>query len=210
MLELSQVIYGVRDLAAAATAVEALGLTTIEGGHHPGLGTANRIVPLNRQYFELLGVVERTTAAANPYGQALIRRIAGGDCLVRWSLRTDDIEGVAGRLGLPIESRQRLRPDGVRLSWRAAGLDLSLRESWLPFFMQWDDPHLYPGTTPVQHAAGATGVAWLELATDDPVRLKRWMGAADVPLRVVAGPPGLRRVAIATAGGDIVLPPTAD
>ncbi|HEX2173395.1 MAG TPA: VOC family protein, partial [Dehalococcoidia bacterium] len=80
-LELSQVILGVQDLAAAADRVAALGFTVLDGGCHPGLGTANRIVPLGRQYLELLGVVDKDDAAAHGYGQALLRAIADGDRL---------------------------------------------------------------------------------------------------------------------------------
>ena len=122
MLELGQVVLGVRDLDAATRRMEALGFSVLDGGVPPGLGTANRIIPLGRQYLELLGVMDAALAAANWYGQALLARIADGDRLVRWSLRTDRIEEVAGALGLTAERRVRLRPDGRRLTWRAAGL----------------------------------------------------------------------------------------
>ncbi len=40
-------LIGVADLAAAALELEAhCGLASVEGGRHPGWGTANRIVPL--------------------------------------------------------------------------------------------------------------------------------------------------------------------
>jgi hypothetical protein len=206
MLELSQVIYGVRDLDAAAGRIAARGLTVVDGGRHPGLGTANRIVPLGRSYFEILGVVDEAEARANPYGAALLRQIAGGDRLVRWSLRTDDLDTVAAARGLTFEARSRRRPDGTLLTWRAAGLDLALAEGWLPFFMAWDDPARYPGTIPVAHPCGAREIAWLELTPGDPARLRRWLGAAHAPLRVVAGQPGLHRVGIRTATGVLVLP----
>ena len=93
MLELSQVIYGVHDLAAATRRMQALGLTVLDGGRHPGLGTANRVVPLGSAYLELLGVVDEAEARRNDYGAALLRQIASGDRLVRWSLRTDDLDG---------------------------------------------------------------------------------------------------------------------
>lgn len=115
---LSQVILGVRDLGAAAERIEALGLSVIDGGRHPGVGTANRYVPLGAEYFELLGVVDAEEAASSDYGRSLVARIAEGDSLVRWSLRTDDIDGVAARLDLKVERRRRLRPDGVLLTWR--------------------------------------------------------------------------------------------
>lgn len=212
MLTLSQVIYGVRDLDAATRRIEARGLTVIEGGRHPGLGTANRIVPLGDAYFELLGVVDETEARSNPYGQALLRQIAQGDQLVRWSLRTDDLAPIAAARGLAVEQRSRRRPDGTLLTWRAAGLSLALVAGWLPFFMQWDDPTQYPGLLPTRHRAAPRGVAWLELTPGDPDLLRHWIGdAADTvhtatALRFVPGNPGLHCVALQTAHGELVLP----
>jgi hypothetical protein len=205
MLELSQVILGTRDLDVATRRMEALGLTVLDGGMHPGVGTANRVIPLGRQYLELLGVVDEAEARAGWYGRALLAAIAGGDRFVRWSLRTDGIEAVATRLGLSAEPRQRVRPDGVRLTWKAAGIAPAAELGWLPFFMQWDDPAQYPGGQPVRHASGATGVAWIEVATPAPDRLARWTEGAEVPLRLTPGEPGLRRVALAADAGEIVI-----
>jgi Glyoxalase-like domain len=205
MLELGQVILGVRDLDAATDRMKALGFSVLDGGVHPGLGTANRIIPLGRQYLELLGVVDPARAAAQWYGRALLASIAEGDRLVRWSLRTDDLEAVAGPLGLVPERRERVRPDGRRLTWRAAGLPDAAEQAWPPFFMQWDDPADFPGALPAQHPNGATGIAWLEVATPDPGRLRRLMADGQAPIRLVDGMPGLHRVAVATRQGELIL-----
>jgi Glyoxalase-like domain len=205
MLELGQVILGVRDLDAATDRMEALGFSVLDGGVHPGAGTANRIIPRGRQYLELLGVVDPPLAAAQWYGRALLARIAEGDRLVRWSLHTDDLEAVAGPLGLLPERRQRVRPDGRRLTWRAAGLPDAAEQSWPPFFMQWDDPADFPGALPAQHENGASGIAWLEVATPDPGRLRRLMSGGQAPIRLVDGTPGLHRVAVATRQGELIL-----
>jgi hypothetical protein len=111
-------------------------------------------------------------------------------CLTRWCFQTDDLDTVAARLGLVPEARGRLRPDGVKLSWRAAGLADSLKESWLPFFVAWDDATQHPGLTPVTHRAPPLGIAWVELATDDPLRLARYTAGDDADVRVVDGAPG--------------------
>ena len=205
-LELSQIIFGVRDLDAATRRFERMGLGVLDGGRHPGIGTANRVIPLGRQYVELLGVVDAQQAQTTEYGRSLQARTRDRDCLVRWSLRTDDIEAVARRLGLEVQQRSRVRPDGVRLTWRAAGLPLSLAHPWLPFFMQWDLESHYPGALPAQHALGASGVAWLEVAPGDD-RWGAWISGADLPLRRVAGEPGLLRVALNTAHGEFILNP---
>jgi len=211
MLEIDHVILGVGDLDAATRRMEALGFGVAEGGRHEGLGTANRIVPIPRgpgtppQYLELLGVVDRREAGGTEFGRALLRRIAGGDRLARWCFQTDDLDAVAARLGLTPEPRGRRRPDGMQLTWRAAGLALSLRDSWLPFFVAWDEPARHPGLTPVTHRTSPRAIAWVELAPDDRPRLDRWLAGAAAPVRLVDGLPGLRRVAIATPAGEIVI-----
>ena len=163
MLVLSQVIVGVRDLSDATGRFRGLGFDVLDGGVHPGVGTANRVIPLGTQYIELLGVVSPEEARGSEYGRALTRATADGDCLVRWSLRTDDIDAVATRLGIRVEPRQRMRPDGELLTWRAAGLDLALADSTLPFFMQWDHEEQYPGTMRETHPNGAATVTSLAL-----------------------------------------------
>ena len=205
MLELGQVVVGVRSLEAAAARLVAAGFEVLDGGVHPGLGTANRIIPLGRQYLELLGVVDGALAAPSWYGRALLARIADRDRLARWSLRTDRIDEIAPRLGLVPERRSRLRSDGRPLHWRAAGLRAAATHGWLPFFMQWDDPADFPGALPARHANGAHGIVRLELSTPDPSRLRHVMAGADAPVRVVEGPPGLIRVAVATRDGELVL-----
>lgn len=205
-MTIGQVILGVRDLDAATRRFEELGFCVVDGGVHPGLGTANRVIPLGASYLELLGVVDREEADAGAYGRSLLERTAHGDCLVRWSIRTTAIEQVSARLGLTPERRQRLRPDGTLLTWRAAGLELSLRDSWLPFFMEWDDPSQFPGAIPVDHPIGPCALSWLRVSTPDPDRLTRWTEReAGLPVVRDRASPGINAVAISTASGDIVI-----
>lgn len=205
MLELGQVILGVGDLEAATQRIRGLGLEVLDGGVHPGIGTANRIVPLGRQYLALLGVVDPELAGRNAIGRALATQLAGGDRLVGWSLRTDRIDELAQELDVVVEPRRRLRPDGTELAWRAAGVAASLARPWLPFLEEWDDPWRWPGAQSARHACRANGIAWLELAAEDESELERRLGEAVVPMRLVAGAPGLRRVALATPNGELVI-----
>lgn len=206
MLSLSQVILGVHDLDLASVGLRRLGLDVLEGGRHPGVGTANRIVPLGAGYLELLAVVDETEAQANDYARSLIAAIAEGDRLVRWSLRTDRITEVASRLGLTVEKRFRRLPDGSLLTWRAAGLSESLADSSIPFFMEWDDPRRYPGLMTAEHDCGATHFAWVEIAPPDAERFAEWTSGIDAPLRLTSRGRGLERVAIQTRDGEVVLP----
>ena len=172
----------------------------------PAVGTANRVIPLGDQYLELLGVVSAPQARESHYGRSLLRAIADGDRLVRWSLRTDGIDDVAARLGITVESRRRERPDGELLTWRAAGLDLALDDATTPFFMQWDRPEQYPGLMPAEHRNGAQRVSSLSVTPRDPDRFREWTRGADVPLRVEPrAEPGLWSVAIQTKDGELTL-----
>jgi hypothetical protein len=203
---IGQVILGTRDLDAAAATLRAEGFTVLDGGVHPGLGTANRIVPLGNAYLEVLGVVDAVEARAQEYGRALLRETERGDRFVRWSIRTEQIEVDAARVGTAPEHRSRRRPDGSLLEWQAAGLDAALAEPWLPFFMQWRAGD-FPGSTPVQHPLGRCSLAWIEISTPDPPRLAPYTADRELPLRVVDGEPGIHAAAIATPAGERVLRP---
>jgi hypothetical protein len=204
VLTLSQVIFGVRDLDAATARFRALGFDVLDGGVHPGVGTANRVIPLGAQYLELLGVVDPGEARASEYGRALLRATEHGDRIVRWSLRTDDIDGVAARLGITVEPRRRMRPDGEVLTWRAAGLDLALADAPTPFFMQWDRADQYPGLMRAQHVNSARSVSRLWVTPSDEDRLRTWTEGADARVeRASEAEPGIWSVGVETAEGEL-------
>jgi hypothetical protein len=58
-LWVDHIVYAVDDLEAAAERLRReFGFASVVGGRHPGWGTANRIVPLGREYVELVAVVD--------------------------------------------------------------------------------------------------------------------------------------------------------
>ena len=190
-LQIDHVLYAVTDLDAAATRFEEdLGLFSIPGGPHPGWGTANRIVPLGPDYLELVGVVDREAAEASSFGRLVLE---AGDGLVGWSIGTDDLDGVASRLGLEIVRGKRKRPDGVRLTWRAAGIEEAMRSHGaLPFFIQWEGPgELHPGG---DHQAPA-GIGWVEVASDE-AQLRDWLGGVELPVRFASERSGITAASI--------------
>jgi hypothetical protein len=208
VIELDHVILATPDLDGTAHRLEAEHrLPSVPGGRHAGLGTENRIVPLGDAYVELLGVADRDEAAANPFGTWLLANVEGGEAWIGWSVRTDDLDGVCARLGLEAQAMERSRPDGFELRWRVAGLAQARDDRSLPFFIQWDVPEEeLPGRAGGEVQAAGARIAAVEVGGDEDA-LGEWVGELPGTVRVTAGPPGLRSVAVAGAGGVAVLEP---
>jgi hypothetical protein len=186
-VRIDHVIYATADLDAAAARVEAeLGLVAVAGGRHEGLGTHNRIVPLGRGYLELLAVADPEEAASSELGRAVHARIAAeGEGLLGWAVAVDDVRPVAARLGTPITTIKR---EGM--SARLTGLADALHEPFLPFFIGRAPRVAEPGAS-----GEAGGITWIELA-GDRARLARWLGGAELPVRVVNGAPDVRAIGV--------------
>ena len=206
MLRLDHVVYAVRDLDEAAVRFrEELGLDSDVGGWHERWGTANRIVPLGDQYLELVAVLDDAAASANGFGRDVLERAASGGGWLTIAAVADDIEKVASRLGLDVGTGSRTRPGGEVVRWRMAGLEDPRRDPWMPFFLAWDIPaELHPGRAQAEHRVCAEGIAWVEVGGDGE-RLRRWLGVEQLPIRVVDTTPGIHRVAISTADGELMI-----
>ena len=206
MLRLDHVVFAVPDLDEAAVRFrEAFGLDSTEGGRHERWGTANRIVPVGDQYVELVAAVEETAAARTGFGRGVLQLASGGGGWFTIAAVAEDLDAVAARLGLEIGSGSRTRPDGEILRWRSAGLDDPRREPWMPFFLAWDVPEeLHPARARAGHGVRAQGIAWVEVG-GDAERLREWLGGEVLPIRVADVPSGIHRVAMATAGGELVI-----
>jgi hypothetical protein len=206
MLRIDHVVLAVRDLDAAGTRIlNEVGFGSVPGGRHPGWGTGNRIVPLGHGYVELLAVVDPMEAESSPIGRWISNASRSVDRLVAWCVSTDEIDGVAERLGLAMATGSRSLPDGRTLRWRSVGFDRVAEHPDLPFFISWDGPpELHPGQAQVQHRVEPNGIAWIEVA-DNHRRLHGWLGGEDLPVRVVGGETGVRGVGISTDRGEIIL-----
>jgi hypothetical protein len=206
VLRLDHVVYAVHDLDQAALRFrEELGLDSTEGGRHERWGTANRIVPLGDQYLELVAAVDDEVAAETAFGRGVLEHAAGGGGWFTIAAVTDELEAVASRLELAVTTGSRTRPDGEILRWRSAGVDDTRRERWMPFFIAWDvTDELHPGHARAGHGVRATGLAWVEVR-GDAERLRTWLDRDELPIRVTDGEPGIHRVAISTADGDLVI-----
>lgn len=152
-----------------------------------------------------MAVVDEKEAEGSALAEWVRGTSADGDRLGILCLRTHDLSGVARRLGTPALPMGRLRPDGSELRWELAGLEETLADPALPFFIQWHArPEELPGAARVDHPSGATGIAWVEVACDER-RLRERVWEPVDGLRAIEGEGGVRRVAIITPGGTLVL-----
>src|SRR6266566_4075646 len=123
-LELDHVLIAVADLATAGREIEARhGLASIEGGRHPGWGTANRIVPLGEAYLELVAVVDQAEAAQSPFGRWVTGVHSNRAQPLGWAVRTHQLDDVARRLGLTVGAGSRATRSGRLVRWRLAGIE---------------------------------------------------------------------------------------
>ena len=201
-LMVDHVVIGVPDLDdAAATLLVRHGLIAAPGGRHPRFGTANRIVPLGTSYLELVAVDDAEAAARNPFG-TWVAEMADDRAAWGWALRTTDIEATAARLGLDVTPGERVRADGVRLSWRLAGVPAEQGDYGRPFFIQWDDGTPLPGAADVPHPAGPTSLAELRASGDG---LEAWLGGPVPHVVVDVGLGGVDALTLTTGTGDITI-----
>jgi hypothetical protein len=204
-LELDHVLIAVADLAAATREIEARhGLASIEGGRHPGWGTANGIVPLGEAYLELVAVADHPEAAQSPFGRWVAEARPTLAEPLGWAVRTHALDEVARRLGLTIGAGSRATPGGERLRWRLAGIEQAAAEPSLPFFIEWGRETPFPGRMPITHPAGPVKLAQLQL-DGDADRLAAWLGAHRLPISVRPGRPRVRSIVLTAAAGEIVL-----
>ena len=202
VLAIDHVILPVPDLAVEAARLTArYGLASVEGGRHPAWGTANWIVPLGDAYLELVAVADSETAGRSDFGRWIASAIPGRP--LGWAVRTDSIDAVGRRLGQPVVPGSRVDPRGALITWRSVGLEIAVRESGLPFFIQWGDGVPLPGAAAVRHRAGPATLRHLSLAADQE-RLADWLGDHHLPI-AVTGPSGMWAITLTRGQGDFTL-----
>jgi hypothetical protein len=197
MLWIDHVIYGVQDLERARGRFETeYGLPVLDGGIHPG-GTRNAVVACrdDTTYIELLAVRD----PARPMARWLSRVIADGDRWCGWALRTDDIDGVAARLGIATRPGSIESADGTVGSWTLASIEpRTSAEAHLPFFIDYGPSRRLPGAPP----GAPLAIAWVEVG-GEPGRLAEWFGGEVHGIRLVGGEPGIHAVGLAMSEGEI-------
>ena len=211
------VLLPVADLEDGARSLdERFGLKGIPGGRHPGVGTANVIVPLGRQYLELIAIVDEGEAASSRLGGRVARALKDGRRFVAWALRTEDLDAVRARLQgagweLPaIVEGSRTRPDGQVLRWRTQDVDAGTEPSAIPFVIEWRIPDgLHPGEVESSHRTGRAALRRVVVGARDPRlvrdRLQILLGDSDLYEVREAAVDGVQQVILETGGGELVI-----
>jgi hypothetical protein len=214
---LDHVLVAVPDLAESARRFAAqYGLHALEGGRHPGIGTANMIVPLGSAYLELIAVADTDEATRTPSRESIARAVAEGRTFATWAVRTDNLDALREHLresGLDLPDPTpgaRQRPDGVILRWRTQFLVPAGQASALPFVIEWAvPPGMHPAEAPIQHPSGALGIRAVRLGDPSPARAGdriRALLGGDIDFVVEeASTSGVLAVEIGTPGGVVVI-----
>lgn len=196
------VLLPVADLEEGARRIrERVGLEAIPGGRHPNVGTANMIVPLGRQYLELIAIVDSQEAAASRLGTRITAALDERRMFVDWAVRTRDLGGMRSKLLAagwdlpPVAEGSRLRPDGQVLHWRTQDVNTDGSRSAVPFVIEWDVPAgLHPGEAAAGHPSGATALRRVVIGARDPARARD-------QLQLVLGDSDLYEVRAAASDG---------
>ncbi|HKX16582.1 MAG TPA: VOC family protein [bacterium] len=211
------ILVAVADLAEAARTFETTyGLRALQGGRHPGVGTANMIIPLGSTYLELIAVVDQAEGQRSPTTRRISRAVEDGRTFATWAVRTDDLDPLrehllASRLQLaaPIAGA-RQRPDGVILRWRSQMLVTPGDPSVLPFVIEWQvPPGQHPAEASVEHPSKARGIRTVRLGDPNPdAAAKRFRELFGDGLNVSferAATSGVVAVELDTPGGTLTI-----
>lgn len=214
---IDHVLLPVADLELGARVLgEKAGLQALPGGRHATGGTANYIVPLGRQYLELIAVVDEKEAVDSRLGLRVMQAVKRHQTFVAWALRTSDLDGLRAKLQRarwdlpPIVEGSRRRPDGQVLSWRTQDIATGSQPTAVPFVIEWNIPDaLHPGQAAAEHPRGPASIRRVVVGARDPVRVREWLalllGDSDMYEVVDSEEGGVQQLVLAHAGGETSL-----
>ncbi len=190
---------------------ERSGVEAVDGGAHDGRGTRNALVGLagavgDTTYLELIGPDPGQPAPASPRSFGIDELPPNQARLVTFALSVDDLEAaveiVAATGFRPggIISMSRVRPDGVRISWRLAVPDPAEHGGAQPFLIEW-------GSTPHPSSTLPGGASLQSLAVSSPAsdRLAAMFGALGVTIGVEASDRPMLSATITSPRGPVDL-----
>jgi Glyoxalase-like domain len=210
-MHLDHVSFAVGPDGLAGTTAELSALLDAEfldGGAHPRFGTRNMILPLkNRQYLEVVEVLDHPAADKAAFGQAVRERSDAGGGWMAWCVSVDDMTEVEHRMGRHAVPGNRRRPDGFNLEWRQIGTSGMRADPQLPYVTCWD---IDPAEHPSQMVDSGITLSALDIA-GDPKRLADYLGEPaisaleEIEVRWIApnGAPGILAAEFTTPQGVV-------
>jgi len=202
---IDHVVFGVRDLRAAARALwEQFGLEAQPGGDHAGAGTSNMLVPIgNDQFIELLAVSD--SHSRHPIVSWLSKQLLDGDRLLQVAIDPGDLDATAARLQEPARELDRVSEDGRRVGFRLTGIVGAFGPGILPFFVACTSGHQWRcGWRPAKHRVNPHGFLWVELGSDE-ARVRAQVDDPSLPFKFAPGRPGISAVALNLSGTPLVI-----
>ena len=188
---LDHVVQVYRDLDAELARPDSVwrGFNVIPGGTHANGVTHNAlVVGSNGTYIELVGFRDRERGKDHRWWKLATPEGEPAD----FALLSDDLDRDVAALGdlvtRPAQEDGRLRPDGVRIEWRAA-----LLAPPLPFLIQDVTPRelRVPGGSATRHPNGFVGVMGVLVTTPDvataQARFARLRERGPVPVEIRGG-----------------------
>ena len=188
-----------------------IGSAFIDGGIHPRFGTRNFTLPLkNGHYLEVVCPLDHPAAEESAFGKAVTARANDGGGWMSWVVATKNISPVEARLGRSSIEGSRKRPDGTELKWKQIGVLGTIKDSQLPFFIEWlsqDHPSL--------DGKAVAEIKSIDIAGDEKT-IETWLGSnpkgafKDVEVNYLDaakfdGETGIISVTISTPKGEVVL-----
>lgn len=204
-LRLDHVSLGSKELDVTVKWLESVaGLRATESWNFMS-GLGNRIAYSGAAAVELLGIAFPGMEMISPLAGQVYGRTIGGDRWLTWALMSDDIDATAARLGLDvIDGSAFSTATGEAITWRMCGhIEAFFSEPYLPFFLSYVDEGWRKRAI---QTVPAFDVSRIKLS-GDPGRLREWLGHAELPVEVTAGPPELRSVVITTDEREVELLP---
>jgi hypothetical protein len=169
------ILLGAADLdLGIAWLAERTGVKAQVGGSHPGMGTRNALVSFgDRQYLEIIA----PDPAQSAFNFQIDLRRLSAPRVVTWAASTGDLDEVVARARAATlqvfgpRDGSRVRPDGVTLKWRSAGILAGMAEAEIdpvPFFIQWAPGSLHPS----EDAPKGCQLVSMEIAHPNPSKLQ--------------------------------------
>jgi hypothetical protein len=183
------------------------GVRAAFGGVHPGGGTRNALLSLQRRRY--LEVIAPDPAQSEYRFRVDVRSLARPQ-LVTWAAGTPDADGVARSAraaGLEVtgpDAGSRARPDGVVLRWRIVSVKNDLGSAGvepIPFFIEWDPRSPHPSTD----SPGGCDLLSFRIAHPRPADVKAALDALGISVPVDAAERPRLTATLSTPRGEATL-----